>query len=200
MRIAVFASGSGSNFSAIIQAIKDQRLTGVEMALLVCDRQGAYVMQRAEQESIPVFSFQPKEFVDKAAYEEAILQELEKEQIDLVVLAGYMRLVGPTLLTAFEGKIINLHPSLLPSFTGKDAIGQAIEYGVKLTGVTVHFVDAGMDTGPIIAQRVVVIEPEDTRESLTTKIQAQEHQLLPEVMGWIAAGKVELKERKVRIG
>lgn len=200
MRIAVFASGSGSNFSAIVQAIKDQRLTGVEIALLVCDRQGAYVVQRAEQESIPVFSFQPKEFSNKAAYEEAILQELEKKQIDLVVLAGYMRLVGPTLLTALEGRMINLHPSLLPAFTGKDAIGQALEYGVKLTGVTVHFVDAGMDTGPIIAQRIVVIEQEDTRESLTAKIQEQEHYLLPEVIGWIAAGKVELQGRKVKIG
>lgn len=200
MRIAVFASGSGSNFSAIVQAIKDQRLTGVEIVLLVCDRQGAYVVQRAEQESIPVFSFQPKEFVGKAAYEAAILQELEKYSVDLVVLAGYMRLVGPTLLAALEGKIINLHPSLLPSFTGKDAIGQALEYGVKLTGVTVHFVDAGMDTGPIIAQRIVGIEPEDTRESLTAKIQEQEHQLLPEVIGWIAAGKVELHGRKVKIG
>lgn len=200
MRIAVFASGSGSNFSAIVQAIKDQRLTGVEIVLLVCDRQGAYVMQRAEQESIPVFSFQPKEFADKAAYEEAILQELEKNHIDLVVLAGYMRLVGPTLLTALEGKMINLHPSLLPSFTGKDAIGQALEYGVKLTGVTVHFVDAGMDTGPIIAQRIVGIEPDDTRETLTAKIQEQEHKLLPEVIRWMADGKVGLQGRKVRIG
>jgi len=199
MKIAVFASGSGSNFGAIVQSIKTGQLSGVEIALLVCDRPGAYVIQRAEQELIPVFSFQSRDYAGKQEYEQAILEQLKEKEIDLVVLAGYMRLVGDTLLSAFEGKMINLHPSLLPSFTGKDAIGQAFDYGVKATGVTVHFVDSGMDTGPIIDQRVVWVEAEDTKESLAQKIHEQEHKLLPEVIGWIAEGKVQLQGRKVRM-
>ena len=199
MKIAVFASGSGSNFGAIVQSIKTGQLSGVEIALLVCDRPGAYVIERAEQELIPVFSFQSRDYAGKQEYEQAILEQLKEKEIDLVVLAGYMRLVGDTLLSAFEGKMINLHPSLLPSFTGKDAIGQAFDYGVKATGVTVHFVDSGMDTGPIIDQRVVWVEAEDTKESLAQKIHEQEHKLLPEVIGWIAEGKVQLQGRKVRM-
>lgn len=200
MRIAVFASGSGSNFGSIVQAVKREDIRGVEVALLVCDRPGAYVMERAKQDAIPVFSFQPRDYFSKEAYELAILQQLKEKEIDFVVLAGYMRLVGSTLLEAFEGRIINLHPSLLPAFTGKDAIGQALDYGVQITGVTVHFVDAGMDTGPIIAQRHVIIEPGESKDSLARKIQEQEHQLLPEVIGRIAEGRVKLQGRKVRIG
>lgn len=199
MRIAVFASGSGSNFAAIVEAVKEGRLKNIEVALLVCDRPGALAIKRAEQESIPVFSFQPKEYTEKTAYEQSILEKLQEMQVELVVLAGYMRLIGPTLLTAYSGRMINLHPSLLPAFTGKDAIGQALDYGVKLTGITVHFVDAGMDTGPIIAQRTVNIEKGETKETLSQKIQKQEHQLLPEVIGWIAEERVELNGRKVEI-
>ncbi|MBP1930076.1 phosphoribosylglycinamide formyltransferase [Ammoniphilus resinae] len=199
MKIAVFASGSGSNFSAMMGAIRADKLPGVEVALLVCDRPGALVEGRAEQESIPVFSFQPKQHADKLAYEQVILQELKKKQVEWIILAGYMRLIGDTLLEAYQGRIINLHPSLLPAFTGKDAIGQALEYGVKVTGVTVHFVDAGMDTGPIIAQRVVPILEGDTRETLTKRIQEQEHQLLPEVVRLVQEGKVKLIGRKVGV-
>jgi len=199
MKIAVFASGSGSNFSAMMGAIRADHLPGVEVAMLVCDRPGALVESRAEQESIPVFSFQPKEYADKLAYEQVILEELKKKQVEWIILAGYMRLIGDTLLEAYQGRIINLHPSLLPAFTGKDAIGQALEYGVKVTGVTVHFVDAGMDTGPIIAQRVVPILEGDTRESLTKRIQEQEHQLLPEVVRMVQEGRVKLQGRKVGV-
>jgi phosphoribosylglycinamide formyltransferase 1 len=200
MKIAVFASGTGSNFAAVVEAVKDGRLKNIEVALLVCDRPGALVIKRAEQESIPVFSFQPKEFADKAAYEQHILDKLQEHGVELIVLAGYMRLIGQTLLSSYSGRMINLHPSLLPAFTGKDAIGQALEYGVKITGITVHFVDAGMDTGPIIAQRTVAVESGETKESLSHKIQVQEHQLLPEVIGWIAEGKIKLNGRKVEMG
>lgn len=199
MRIAVFASGSGSNFAAIMEAAKAGRLKNIEVALLVCDRPGALVIERAEQESIPVFSFNPKEFTDKQAYEEMILEKLKDFQVDLIVLAGYMRLIGVTLLSSYSGRMINLHPSLLPAFTGKDAVGQALEYGVKVTGITVHFVDAGMDTGPIIAQKTVCVENGETKDSLSLKIQKIEHELLPEVIGWIADGRVELNGRKVEI-
>ena len=197
MKIAVFASGSGSNFAAIVQSVKAGQLAGVEIALLVCDRPGAYVIQRAEQELIPVFSFQSKEYAGKKEYEQAIIAKLKEEEVELIVLAGYMRLIGETLLSSFEGKIINLHPSLLPAFPGKDAIEQAFDYGVKVTGVTVHFVDAGMDTGPIIAQRTVWVEAGETKDSLAQKIHEQEHALLPEAIGLIAEGKVELQGRKV---
>lgn len=199
MKIAIFASGSGSNFGAIVQALKTGQLKGVEIALLVCDRPNAYVIERAEQEGIPVFSFQPKEYTGKLAYEQTILRQMREKEIEFVVLAGYMRLIGETLLTAYAGKMINLHPSLLPAFPGKDAIVQAFDYGVKVTGVTVHYVDAGMDTGPIIEQRTVSVEAEDTKETLAQKIHQQEHQLLPEVIDKIVAGKVELIGRKVKI-
>jgi phosphoribosylglycinamide formyltransferase 1 len=185
MKIAVFASGSGSNFAAIMKSIRQGHLQGVEVELLVCDRPGAYVEERAKAESVPVLSIRPKDFKDKTDYEQAILEQLHEKKIDFIVLAGYMRLIGSTMLHAFEGRMINLHPSLLPAFQGKDAIGQALAYGVKVTGVTVHFVDEGMDTGPIIAQRVVWIEENETRDTLTAKIQEQEHLLLSEVIGQI---------------
>ncbi|RKD21087.1 phosphoribosylglycinamide formyltransferase [Ammoniphilus oxalaticus] len=199
MKIAVFASGSGSNFGAIVQALKTGQLKGVEISLLVCDRPDAYVIKRAEQEGIPVFSFQSKEYAGKAAYEQAILRHLREREVELIVLAGYMRLIGEALLAEYEGKMINLHPSLLPAFPGKDAIEQAFDYGVKITGVTVHYVDAGMDTGPIIEQRTVVVEAEDTLDTLAQKIHQQEHQLLPEVIEKVAAGKVEMVGRKVKM-
>lgn len=198
-RIAIFASGSGSNFEAIVQAIQAGRLNGAEVALLVCDKPGAKVVERAARLGVEAFVFSPKEYADKAAYEADIVAELQKRDVTLVVLAGYMRLVGETLLHAYEGRIINLHPSLLPAFPGKDAVGQAIAHGVKITGVTVHVVDAGLDTGPIIAQRPVAVEETDTAETLAARIHQVEHQLLVEVIGWLVAGRVQLNGRHVRV-
>ena len=153
-KIAVFASGSGSNFQAIQEAILRGELNAT-FDVVVTDKPGAYVVTRAEGFNIPVLELTPKTFDSKAHYEQAIVDELKKRDIEWVVLAGYMRLVGDVLLDSYENRIINIHPSLLPSFPGKDAIGQAFTHGVKVTGVTVHFVDAGMDTGPIIAQATV---------------------------------------------
>lgn len=132
-KVAIFASGSGSNFEAIVQAVQSGRLKGVEVSLLICDKPGAKVLERAERLGIEAFVFQPKAYADKTAFETEIVAELQKRGVSLVVLAGYMRLVGETLLAAYEGRIINLHPSLLPAFTGKDAVGQALAYGVKIT-------------------------------------------------------------------
>ncbi|MFC8687300.1 phosphoribosylglycinamide formyltransferase [Brevibacillus porteri] len=198
-KLAIFASGSGSNFEAIVQAIKDGRLPGVEVALLVCDKPGAKVLERAERLGIDAFVFQPKEYADKAAFEQDIVAQLQKRDISLVVLAGYMRLVGDTLLSDYEGKIINLHPSLLPAFPGKDAIGQALAYGVKITGVTVHLVDAGLDTGPIIAQIPVAVQDTDTAETLAARIHAVEHELLVKVIGYLAEERVKLEGRLVQL-
>ncbi|WP_223593601.1 phosphoribosylglycinamide formyltransferase [Neobacillus bataviensis] len=182
MKIAVFASGTGSNFAAILESIKSKKITNVEVVLLVSDRPEALAVQKAKDERIPVHTFRAKDYPNKQAFEEEIVEKLRQRYVDFIVLAGYMRLLGPVLLQAYDRKIINVHPSLLPAFAGKDAIGQALDYGVKVTGVTVHYVDEGMDTGPIIAQRVVFVDSDETKDSLAKKIQGQEHQLLPEVI------------------
>ncbi|WP_057768073.1 phosphoribosylglycinamide formyltransferase [Cytobacillus praedii] len=179
--IAIFASGSGTNFQAIVDAVKAGKLSAV-IKLLVCDRQEAYSIERAIKENIPSFVFTAKEYASKEEYETEILQKLRELEADYVVLAGYMRLIGPTLLKNYEGRIINIHPSLLPAFPGKDAIGQALNANVKESGVTIHFVDEGMDTGPIIAQQSVPISKEETIESLQAKIHEIEHKLYPQVL------------------
>jgi phosphoribosylglycinamide formyltransferase 1 len=181
MKLAIFASGSGSNFQAIMDSV-NAGLLAADVSLLVCDRPGAYVLERAERHGIQAFTFSAKNYASKEEYESAILREIQLLEIDFIVLAGYMRLIGPTLLREFEGRIINIHPSLLPAFPGKDAIGQALAAGVAVTGVTVHYVDAGMDTGPIIEQREVLISDGETRETLQVKIQQIEHQLYPSVL------------------
>ncbi|TKD68211.1 phosphoribosylglycinamide formyltransferase [Pseudalkalibacillus hwajinpoensis] len=189
-KIAIFASGSGSNFEAIAAAIENGELDA-EISLVVCDRPGAKVEKRAEAFGIPVLSFYPKSYESKADFETFILQQLNEAGIEWIILAGYMRLIGPILLQGFEGRIINIHPSLLPSFPGKDAIGQAFEAGVKLTGVTVHFVDEGMDTGQIIEQDYVRIDENDTKEDLGRKIQAVEHLLYPAVIRSLLEEKIK---------
>jgi phosphoribosylglycinamide formyltransferase 1 len=180
-RIAVFASGSGTNFQAIIDGVKAGQLEA-EIGLLVCDRAGAKCIDRAEAEGIPTFIFAAKNYDGKAHYEQEILRNLAEQDVEFIVLAGYMRLIGSTLLDAFENRIVNIHPSLLPAFQGKDAIGQALEAKVSKTGVTIHFVDAGMDTGPIIDQQEVTIDEGETLESLQEKIHRVEHQLYPAVL------------------
>jgi phosphoribosylglycinamide formyltransferase 1 len=175
-KIAIFASGSGSNFQAIVDAVKKERLHA-EVGLLVCDKPNAYVIQRALESGIATFVFNPKEYESKREFELAILAELHKREIDFIVLAGYMRLIGETLLQSYGGRITNIHPSLLPSFPGKDAIWQALHAGVKVTGVTIHYVDEGMDTGPIIAQTAVEVVEYETLQSLQKKIHAVEHDL-----------------------
>jgi phosphoribosylglycinamide formyltransferase-1 len=173
--IAIFASGNGSNFEAIARACAKNRVNAV-VALLVCDNPNAFVIQRAKKFDIPVFEFQPKNYASKADYETEIVQILKKHNVDLICLAGYMRLVSDVLLNEYEGKIINIHPSLLPAFKGLNAIQQAFEYGVKLTGVTTHFVDKTMDGGTIIGQVAVPIG-NCTLEELETHIHAVEHEL-----------------------
>ncbi len=180
-KIAVFASGSGTNFQAIIDASKQGELEA-DIVLFVCDRPGAYSIERAQNEGINQFVFSAKDFSGKAEYEEVMLQKLKESGAEYIILAGYMRLIGPTLLKEFEGRIINIHPSLLPAFPGKDAIGQALAADVKVSGVTVHYVDEGMDTGPIIAQEPVEINVNETRESLQKKIHEVEHKLYPKVL------------------
>lgn len=183
-KIAVFASGSGSNFQSIVDAIKAGKLEA-EIGLVVCDKEGAFVLERAKQANIETFCFSPKAYSSKAVFETEILEKLKERDIEFIALAGYMRLIGSTLLEAFSHRMVNIHPSLLPAFPGKDAIGQAFEANVKMTGVTIHYVDAGMDTGPIIAQNAVPVLAGDTRETLQTRIQQTEHEMYPAVLAEI---------------
>jgi len=199
LRIAVFASGSGSNFQALAEAVRDGRIPDARIELLVCDKPGAYVLERAQNFGIETYVFRPKDYLSREAYEEEILAELRRRGIDLIVLAGYMRILTPVLVEPYYGRMINIHPALLPSFPGLNGVRQALDYGVKITGVTVHFVDAGTDTGPIIAQRAVEVLPGDTEESLGARIHQAEHQLLPEVVRWIAEGRVRLDGRRVTV-
>ncbi len=197
-RIAVFASGSGSNFQALVDAVTANKLD-VTIELLVCDKPQAKVVERAGQAGVDAFVFRPKEYASKEAYEAVIMQQLQERQIDLIVLAGYMRIITSTIIEPYYGRIINIHPSLLPSFPGVNGIGNALEHGVKVTGVTVHFVDGGMDTGPIIAQRAVEVANDDTIDTLAVKIHRVEHELYPAVVAAIREGRVELEGRHVSV-
>lgn len=184
-RAAVFASGTGSNFDAIM---KEPDLN-CDIVLLVCDKPAALVIKKAAAFGVPTFVFNPKEYTTKADYEQEIVRKLNELNVTWVFLAGYMRIVGSTFLQPFEGRIINIHPSLLPAFPGKDAIGDAFRAGVNETGVTIHYVDEGIDTGPIIAQEKVSILPEDTVETLKERIHKVEHQLYPRVINELVESK-----------
>ncbi|NLS37352.1 phosphoribosylglycinamide formyltransferase [Fructobacillus tropaeoli] len=180
-RLAVFASGTGTNFSALQEAIVDKNLPA-EIVLVVVDHQDAPVIERAAKWDIPVFKVRYPSYENKAAAEQAIVAELQAHQVDGILLAGYMRILTETLLSAFPQKIVNLHPALLPKFPGRHSIFDAYEAGVRQTGVTVHFIDNGIDTGPAIAQQAVPRLPEDSLEDLTERIHAVEHELYPAVL------------------
>lgn len=174
-RLAVFASGSGSNYQAIAEACVDGRLDA-EVVLLVCDKPGAMVLERAKGFGTECFAFNPKEYASKEAYETEIAALLDEREVDYVCLAGYMRIVGSVLLERYEQRIVNIHPSLLPSFKGAHAIQDAVDYGVKIFGVTTHFVDETLDGGRIIDQGAIVYEGNDIEE-LTNLIHKIEHNL-----------------------
>ncbi|MEZ0479705.1 phosphoribosylglycinamide formyltransferase [Planococcus sp. SSTMD024] len=177
-KMAVFASGNGSNFQALFEATQDGRLDA-DIVLVVADKPSAFVLERAKQAEVPAFSFIPRDYASKQAYESMLVEKLDKAGVEWLVLAGFMRLIGPVLLGAYENRIVNIHPSVLPAFPGKDAIGQTLEAGAEVAGVTVHFVDEGMDTGAIIAQRSFPVDGAD-RETVERKIHEIEHQLYPE--------------------
>jgi phosphoribosylglycinamide formyltransferase-1 len=199
LRVAVFASGQGTNFQALADAAKQDRLEGASLELLVCDKPEAPVVERAKRAGIDTFLFRPKEYDSREAYEREIYEELQKREIELIVLAGYMRILTPVLVEPYYGRMINVHPALLPSFPGINSIKQALDHGVKVTGVTVHFVDGGMDSGPIIAQRAVEVLDRETEESLAKRIHAVEQELLPWVVQRFAAGAVTMEGRHVKV-
>jgi phosphoribosylglycinamide formyltransferase-1 len=193
--IAVFASGRGTNFSAIARAVKSGRIKA-NLALLVSDQPAAAVLGRARRAGVKIALVEREDYATKNDFENKIIQHLEENNIDLIVLAGYMRILGPGIVTRYKNKILNIHPALLPSFKGTEGIKSAFNYGVKLTGVTVHFVDEEMDHGPIILQGVVKIEETDTLESLEAKIHRLEHKLYPQAINLCLQGKVKVEARK----
>lgn len=179
-KLAVFASGNGSNYEAIAAACADGTIDA-EVAVLVCDHPDAYAIQRAAKFGTPVFAFRPKDYASKAEYEAEIVSLLDAKGIDLVCLAGYMRIIGDVLLKSYSGKIINIHPSLLPAFKGAHAVEQAVEYGVKVFGITIHWVDESLDGGRIIAQRAFEYDGSDPEE-VHRLGQVIEHQLYVETI------------------
>lgn len=198
LRLGVLASGRGSNFLAIQQAIAAGRLDA-EIAVLLSDQPQAAVLAEAQQLGIRNRAVVPGNFNRKEDYEARLVEILQAGDTDIVVLAGYMRLVGSVFLRAFPHRIVNIHPALLPAFTGLHAQRQAVEYGVKYSGCTVHLVDNGMDTGPIIRQTVVPVDDDDDEESLAARILVQEHKIYAEVLQLLAEGRVFLEGRKVWI-
>jgi len=198
VNIAVFASGRGTNFAAIIRAVKKGKIKA-SLALLICDNPKAGAISRAKRAQIKVALVKKEDFPSNKDFEANILQHLAEHNIDLIVLAGFMRILGPELVQKYQGRILNIHPALLPSFKGVQAIKDAFDYGVKVTGVTVHFVDEKMDHGPIILQEAVQIEEDDTLESLEAKIHKLEHRLYPEAIRLYTEGKLKIIDRKVKI-
>ncbi len=195
MNIAVFASGRGTNFSAIARAVKSGRVKA-NLALLVCDQPGAAVLGRARRAGVKAVLVERKDFQTKEDFENKIIQHLEENKIDLIALAGFMRLLSPAFVRRYHNRIINIHPSILPSFKGTAAIKDALEYGVKVTGVTVHFVDEELDHGAIILQGALKIEEDESPQSVEAKIHKLEHKLYPQAISLYVEGKIKVEGRK----
>ncbi len=198
MNLAVFASGRGSNFEAIMASVKSGVLR-VSVPLVVCDTPGAGVLKLAEKEGVEAALIERACFAGRKEFEDAIHAQLHNHAIDAIALAGFMRMLSPAFVSAYRNRIINIHPALLPSFKGANAIADAFAYGVRVTGVTVHFVDEEMDSGPIILQRHVAVEPQDTLETLEQRIHEVEHELYPHALKLFAEGKLAISGRKVEI-
>ena len=196
-RIAVLISGRGSNLQSIIDAIADHRLDAT-LAIVISNRADAAGLGRAKDAGIEALHLPPKEYADRDQYDEAIAKTLRERQVDLVCLAGYMRVVGPGLLKAFPNRILNIHPSLLPAFPGLDAQRQALDHGVQVSGATVHLVTDGLDDGPIVLQAAVPVNPDDTAETLSARILAEEHRIYPEAIAKVLAGGWTIDGRRFR--
>jgi phosphoribosylglycinamide formyltransferase-1 len=197
--VGVLASGRGSNLQAILEAAAVPDYPA-EVVLVVSDRETAPALERARSRGVRAAFLDPKAHGDRDAYEAALLVLLGEQRVGLVCLAGFMRIVGPRLLDAFPGRVLNVHPSLLPAFPGLAAQRQALEYGVRVSGATVHFVDGGVDTGPIVLQASVPVDGDDTEASLSARILAEEHRLYPEAIRLFATGRLRTVGRRVLVG
>lgn len=194
--IVVLASGKGTNLKAIIDAIKNGKING-NISLVLSDKKEAGALKIAKKHGIKAKFFDPSFFETRRGYDIYISQIIKKENPNLVVLAGYMRILSGEFIDAFEGKLINIHPSLIPAFQGLKAQKQAVKYGAKITGATVHFVSKELDNGPIIVQAAVPVLPDDTEESLSKKILEMEHKIYPQAIKWFCDKRIEIKGRNV---
>ncbi|MCA9399597.1 MAG: phosphoribosylglycinamide formyltransferase [Candidatus Omnitrophica bacterium] len=197
-KFAVFASGNGSNLQAIIEAVKAGDIKA-ELALVFSDNYKAYALKRAEEAGIPTLSLRPKDYTNKQSFERDLVIYLKERDIDFIVLAGYMRLLTSYFIKQYPQKILNIHPSLLPAFKGRNGIKDAFTYGCKVTGVTVHFVNEKMDNGPIIMQDSLKIYEKDTLESLAEKIHQLEYKIYPKAIALYVEDRLNVRGRKVKI-
>jgi phosphoribosylglycinamide formyltransferase-1 len=195
MDLAVLVSGSGTN----LQALLDDPEIRPHVALVLSDRPGVKALERARTADVPIAVIEPGRFADRGAFDRAVLAELERRGIEVLVSAGYMRLLGAAVLDRYGGRWLNVHPSLLPAFPGMHSVREALEHGVKVTGVTVFFVDAGIDTGPIVLQEAITILPGDDWDSLEARVHEVEHRLLPEAVRALVSGRTHLEGRRARI-
>jgi phosphoribosylglycinamide formyltransferase-1 len=198
LKLGVLISGNGSNLQSIVDHIEEGSLKAI-IKIVISNNPEAYGITRAKKHGIPVVVLKNGDFKNKEAFDLELIRILKNNYVDLVILAGFMRIITPALLNAFPQKIMNIHPALLPSFPGIHGQKQALDYGVKLSGCTVHFVDEGVDTGPIIIQSAVQVFDDDTEETLAARILKEEHRIYPQAIQFFAEGKIEIKGRKVRI-
>ncbi|HTA45516.1 MAG TPA: phosphoribosylglycinamide formyltransferase [Bryobacteraceae bacterium] len=197
MRLGILISGRGSNFEAIANNIARRKLDA-EIAIVICNRPNAPGLDIARERGIPMRII-PSAGMDRETYDKLLIDELRTHEVDLVCLAGFMRLLSADFIRAFPNRVLNIHPSLLPAFAGLDAQRQALEYGVRITGCTVHFVDEFLDSGPIIIQSAVPVLDDDTVESLSARILLQEHAIYSKAIGYIVDGRVTIQGRRVMI-
>lgn len=197
LKIGILASGRGSNLQAIIDAVEAGKISAT-ITIVISDNSDAFCLVRAQRHGITSIFLDPKESMTREEYDRRIVEHLEKEGVELVVLAGFMRILSPYFIKAYKHRIINIHPALLPSFPGLHGQRQAVDYGVKVSGATVHFVDEGCDTGPIILQVAVPVEDDDTEETLSARILKEEHKIYPQAIQLYAEGKLEVIGRKVK--
>lgn len=197
-RLGVLVSGSGTNLQAIIDRIESGEISA-EVACVISNNADAYALTRAARHKIPVVVHENARFSDRRSYDAATVEILRSHKVDLVILAGFMRILTDVMISAFPNAIMNIHPALLPSFQGLHAQQQALDYGVRYSGCTVHFVDGGTDTGPIIMQSVVPVEQDDTEETLSARIQKAEHQTFAAAIKLFVEGRIRVDGRKVRI-
>jgi phosphoribosylglycinamide formyltransferase-1 len=197
-KIAVFLSGRGSNFMAIHDAILSGKVNA-EIGVVFSNKKDAQGLQIAKERGLPTLHLNPKEYDSRESYETDIIDELKKQDIDLICLAGYMKILSPLLCTEYTNKIINIHPALLPSFPGLHVQQKAIDWGVRYSGATVHFVTPDVDMGPIILQAVVPVFQDDTEETLSARILIEEHKIYPESVSLYFEGKIEIRDHKVFI-
>jgi phosphoribosylglycinamide formyltransferase-1 len=197
MKLGILVSGSGTNLQALLDAESRGELAPGEIAVVISNRPDVGALARAERARKPVRVVDHKQHAERADFEDALLAQLRAYDVEAVVLAGFMRVLTPHFVNRFPQRIVNTHPSLLPAFPGVDAAAQAIAYGAKVTGCTIHFVDASLDGGPIIAQATVVLLADDDPDTLQARIQREEHRLLPEVVQRLAAGRLSCQGRRV---